>query len=198
MPITRQQLRRNIRQQRRQLSPAAQRRHALLMQQQICKTLWFQQARHIALYLPSDGEISPEPLIQLCWKLKKTVYLPVLHPILHNRLWFLPYHAHSPMRLNSYKIREPRLLKAPRRPAWALDLVCLPLVAFDSEGGRLGMGGGYYDRTFSFKLKSQSIRGPKLIGLAHALQQVDKLPLENWDVPLTGIATEKQIFSFSC
>ncbi|KDE41107.1 MAG: 5-formyltetrahydrofolate cyclo-ligase [Nitrincola lacisaponensis] len=198
MPTTRQQLRRNIRQQRRQLSPAVQRRHALLMQQQICQTLWFRQARHIALYLPSDGEISPEPLIQLCWKLKKTVYLPVLHPILHNRLWFLPYHAHSPMRLNSYKIREPRLLKAPRRPAWALDLVCLPLVAFDSEGGRLGMGGGYYDRTFNFKLKSQGIKGPKLVGLAHALQQVDKLPLENWDVPLTGIATEKQIFSFNC
>lgn len=195
--IDRKQLRRQMRSQRRNLSVSTQRQHA----QDVCKILrqqlFFQRARHIALYLPNDGEISAVPLIELCWKLDKTVYLPVLHPIRHNCLWFVPYTPNSRMRLNSYKIKEPKIEKSPRKPAWALDLVFLPLVAFDKNGGRLGMGGGYYDRTFGFKCDHRGLRGPQLIGLAHALQQVDQLPIEAWDVPLAGVATEQHLHRFN-
>ncbi len=190
MSVDRKQLRLALRKKRRLLSPSTQRLHAQRLCLQMRKQLIFQKAQHIALYLPNDGEISPVPLIQLCWSLKKSVYLPVLHPIHHNRLWFVPYTPDTPMRLNRYKIMEPVVDKAPKRPAWALDLVLLPLVGFDLNGGRLGMGGGYYDRTFDFKHHKRGVTGPDLIGLAHSFQQVEQLPIEPWDIPLAGIATE--------
>ena len=195
--LDRKQLRRDMRSKRRRLSTSTQRQHAHQACKHLSQQLFFRRAKHIALYLPNDGELSPEPLIQLCWKLKKTVYLPVLHPILHNRLWFIPYTPHTKMCLNSYKIEEPTLKRAPKRPAWALQLVCLPLVAFDKNGGRLGMGGGYYDRTFAFKRYEKGLCGPRLIGLAHGLQQVDQLPIEEWDVPLAGVATEQYLHIFN-
>jgi 5-formyltetrahydrofolate cyclo-ligase len=199
MPDSRRALRQHLRRQRRALSASEQKRHANRLCRNLKHQLWFRKAQNIALYLPNDGEISPEPLIHLCWQLGKSVYLPVLHPIHHNRLWFLPYRPGSPMRLNRYGISEPKLQRTPRTPAWALDLVFLPLVAFDIQGGRLGMGGGYYDRTLGFKLQYKGIiRGPKLIGLAHNLQKVDCLTTESWDVPLTGIATEEDVYRLSC
>ena len=197
MPDSRKALRQKIRLQRRNLSTAEQNLHAKQALHKLKRQLWFRQARHIALYLPNDGELSPEPVIRLCWRLGKTVYLPVLHPIHHNRLWFLPYRPNSRMHLNSYGILEPKLERTPRTPAWALDLVFLPLVAFDTQGGRLGMGGGYYDRTFSFKLRPQGVAGPKLIGMAHELQKVSQLITASWDVPLTGIVTEAGVYRFN-
>lgn len=197
MADARKALRQQIRRQRRSLSVTEQKQHAKQLCQHIRHQPWFRRAHKIALYLPNDGEISPEPLIRLCWQLGKVVYLPVLHPIHHNRLWFLPYSQSSPMRLNSYGISEPKLQCTPKTPAWALDLVFLPLVAFDTQGGRLGMGGGYYDRTFSFRLQCKGIKGPRLIGLAHELQKRQCLATEKWDVPLTGIATESGVYQFS-
>ena len=197
MTCSRKQLRQKMRLERRRLSQRDQRLHAQLLSKQIRYKTWFRHAKNIAIYLPSDGEICTEPLINLCWKLKKNVYLPVLHPVRNNYLWFIPFAPNTPLRVNRYKIREPKIIHSPKKPVWALDLVFLPLVAFDSNGGRLGMGGGYYDRSFSFKLNKKGIKGPKLVGLAHAFQQVDKLIIEDWDIPLAGVATEQKTLCFS-
>lgn len=191
---TRQQLRKQIRSSRRSLSPQQQQLAAIKLLRNIRCRSDFRKARNIAMYLPNDGEINPTPLIQLCWKLGKRVYLPVLHPILHNRLWFVPYTPHTVMIKNIYGIREPKLIPANRRAAWALDLVLLPLVAFDALGNRMGMGGGYYDRTFSFKNLRRGMTGPNLIGLAHEIQRVEKLPIESWDIPLTSIVTDSKSY----
>lgn len=193
-PEFKKQLRRQLRRQRRALSPAQQQKHALGLLRTVKQLPQFRYSKQIALYLPSDGEISPEPIIRHLWQLGKRCFLPVLHPIRHNRLWFVEYTPTTPMRRNIYRILEPSLVKAPRHPAWALDLVLLPLVGFDAEGGRLGMGGGYYDRTFAFKQKWKQGRGTHLIGLAHDLQKVPQLNTESWDIPLEGIATEKQFY----
>ena len=235
----RQQLRQDIRRKRRALTRTEQLRAAKRLHAQLCRRPEFIRARHVALYLPNDGEIDPRPLLESCWKMGKKTYLPVLHPILHNRLWFVPFDRNTKLVRNIYKIEEKKAViqfleyiknsvivahhaafdveminkalirlelpklknkvldtgilykKAPRRPPWALDLVLLPLVAFDANGNRMGMGGGYYDRTFSFKSRGQSIPGPKLIGLAHELQRVDRLPVENWDIPLAGIISDQ-------
>lgn len=187
----RQQLRQDIRRKRRALTRTEQLRAAKRLHAQLCRRPEFIRARHVALYLPNDGEIDPRPLLESCWKMGKKTYLPVLHPILHNRLWFVPFDRNTKLVRNIYKIEEPPIIKAPRRPPWALDLVLLPLVAFDADGNRMGMGGGYYDRTFSFKSRRQSIPGPKLIGLAHELQRVDRLPVENWDIPLAGVISDQ-------
>ncbi|MDI3325133.1 5-formyltetrahydrofolate cyclo-ligase [Pontibacterium granulatum] len=190
----RQQLRQEIRRKRRALTKQQQLRAAKRLHAQICRRPEFIRARHIALYLPNDGEIDPRPLLESCWRMGKKTYLPVLHPILHNRLWFVPFDRNTKLVRNIYNIEEPPLLKSPRRPPWALDMVLLPLVAFDADGNRMGMGGGYYDRTFSFKSRRQSIQGPKLVGLAHELQRVERLPVESWDIPLAGIITDEDCY----
>lgn len=191
---TRNQLRKKVRELRRNLSPEQQKQASHLLLRRIRQRLDFIRAKHIALYLPNDGEIDPRPLINLCWKLGKTVYLPVLHPIAHNRLWFVPYCPNSKMIRNIYGIKEPKLIPSQRRSAWTLSLVFLPLVAFDPQGNRMGMGGGYYDRTFDFKAKKRGLQGPDLIGLAHDIQKVEKLPVENWDIPLRSIITDSRSY----
>lgn len=95
------------------------------------------------------------------------------------------------MRRNRFGIPEPLgKAVAPQR----LDAVCVPLVGFDGRGRRLGMGGGFYDRTFAVNARKKrgNARGPRLIGLAHACQQVGRLPHEDWDVRLTGVVTERK------
>lgn len=80
---------------------------------------------------------------------------------------------------------------------WGLDLIILPLVAFDLSGNRLGMGGGFYDRTLSFKHQRCHWKGPKLIGIAHELQRVDLLPVNDWDIPLDAVITEQKLYQFT-
>lgn len=189
----RQQLRKQLRSKRRSLSTRQQKQAATDLLNNIRGRMYFRKARHIALYLANDGEIDPKPIIEYCWKQGKKVYLPVLHPIRHNRLWFVPYQANSPMIRNIYGISEPKLIPDQRRAAWAIDLVLLPLVGFDRFGNRMGMGGGYYDRTFSFK-STKGLRGPSLVGLAHEIQRVEELPVESWDIPLTAILTDKSSY----
>lgn len=190
----RKTLRQKIRTLRRSLTPRQQQQAADRLLANIRNRADFRRAKNIAMYLPNDGEINPEPLIQLCWTLGKHVYLPVLHPVLHNRLWFVPYTPKTKMIKNIYGIQEPTLIPHQRRTAWSLDLVLLPLVAFDERGNRMGMGGGYYDRTFSFKALRKGLTGPKLIGLAHKIQKVEELPVENWDIPLTSIITDTKSY----
>jgi len=190
-PSERTQLRRRMRQRRRSLSTLEQRIAANRLAAQVRGIQAFNRAKRVAVYLASDGEISLTPLIELCWELGKSVYLPVLHPVRHNRLWFTPYTPGTRLTHNRYKILEPAL-KRPGAPAWAIDLVLMPLVAFDAEGNRMGMGGGYYDRTFAFTLQRWGLKGPKLIGMAHDFQRVERLSLAAWDVPLKGVVTDQK------
>ncbi|MGB0734217.1 MAG: 5-formyltetrahydrofolate cyclo-ligase [Pontibacterium sp.] len=197
LQLTRKQIRQQIRRQRRNLSQHQQTRAALNLRNNLATTLSFQRAKHIALYLANDGEIDPMPLIKYCWKLGKQVYLPLLHPIATNRLWFVHYTPSTPMTRNKYGISEPKLRGCIRRTPKALDLVCLPLVAFDCKGNRMGMGGGYYDRTFSFKMATGHSQKPTLMGLAHELQRLPSLPVESWDIPLDAIVSDKRIYQTS-
>lgn len=191
--MNRQQLRQQMRLQRRALTPLQQRQAADRLCRQLSRHPEFIRAERLAFYLASDGEISPQPLIELALSMGKQCYLPVLHPIRHNRLWFVRFRPGCRMQRNRFGIEEPHDKLNPRVPAWSLDLVLLPLVAFDPQGGRLGMGGGFYDRSFAFKTR-QTRRSPILIGLAHELQKVERLALASWDIPLAGVATDRRIY----
>ena len=154
---------------------------------------FFLRAERIAFYLASDGELDPLPLLRSAVAMGKQCLLPVLHPLGHRRLWFARWKPGEPLRPNRYGIPEP----ADRRYTLSgcdLDLVIVPLVAFDQQGNRLGMGGGYYDRTFA-PCRNRS-RRPLLIGWAHALQEVPELPARPWDIPLDGLVTEQGIRRF--
>ncbi|EPJ55676.1 MAG: hypothetical protein OFPI_02860 [Osedax symbiont Rs2] len=195
----RQQLRRQMRSARKALSTEQQQAAAASLLKHLRKLECFNSAEHIALYLASDGEIDPLSVIDYCWEKGKQVYLPVLDPNLHNQLLFVHYDQNTPMCRNKYDISEPASPYQKSIPATDLDLVLLPLVAFDDKGNRMGMGGGYYDRSFAFMMDdaagSADKKVPVLIGLAHQLQQVDELPVESWDIPLSGIASEAGVVS---
>lgn len=186
---SRHTIRREMRRRRRSLSPREQLRAARELEKVVSRQPLFQRSQHIAFYLANDGEINPEYLLRSALRRGKRCYLPVLHPSEAGKLWFLPYTENTPLRANRYGIAEPAVNTGRRKPAAALDLVMLPLVAFDFSGARLGMGAGYYDRTFAFK-GAQKRHSPTLLGLAHSCQATAGLPVQPWDIPLRAIATE--------
>lgn len=184
-------IRKQIRKKRRALPIPMQQECAYELYQRLKNENCFIKSRHIAGYIPSEGEISPEPLMQLAEEMGKTVYLPVLMPFLSNRLWFAPYNKDSIMRNNRFGIPEPVFNGKQLIPATHLDLVLTPLVAFDSQCNRIGMGGGYYDRTFGFLRHRNHWISPKLVGVAYEFQKINQIRSQKWDVPLQMVITEQ-------
>ncbi|OOF84007.1 5-formyltetrahydrofolate cyclo-ligase [Rodentibacter ratti] len=179
----RQQIRRQIRKTRANLTALQQQQAEQAVTLQALDLIERRQAENIALYLSFDGEISTQDLIKKLWDKNKKVFLPVLHPFAKNHLLFLRYLPDTPMVQNHFGIWEPKLNVQNVLPINELDILFTPLVAFDKQGNRLGMGGGFYDRT----LQNWQQKSFLPIGLAHACQQIDALPIEHWDVPLFDI-----------
>lgn len=185
IPFTRQQIRQQIRQRRRALTPEQQTQFALLAADRMMAYPPVLLAHTVAVFLSFDGELDTRPLIDQLWRAGKRVYLPVLHPFSPGNLLFLHYHPSSDLVVNRLNIREPKLDVRDVLPLSQLDVLVTPLVAFDAAGQRLGMGGGFYDRTL------QNWRQHRLqpVGYAHDCQQVDALPTEQWDIPLPAVIT---------
>ena len=179
----RTQLRQQIRKTRANLTALQQQQAENSITQQALAFIEERNAQHIALYVSFDGEISTDKLIKTLWAQDKHVYLPVLHPFNPNHLLFLRYLPDTPMLKNKFGIWEPKLNVQNVLPLDELDILFTPLVAFDKQGNRLGMGGGFYDRTLQNWQNSSFIP----VGLAHQCQQVEQLPTEAWDVPLYRI-----------
>lgn len=190
----RQQLRQHIRRARQQLSQAEQQSAAVTLAQLVLSAKEIQRANTIALYLSNDGELDTLPLIHALWRHGKQVALPVLHLFTPGHLLFQRYEATTPLRPNKYGIAEPVPNITELVLLEQLDLICLPLVAFDASGNRLGMGGGFYDRTLAPLAAMPA--PPQLMGLAHQCQQVNAVPIEAWDVPLPVIATPSHLWRF--
>ena len=186
-PAERREMRREMRRRRRALSEADRHAAAHALANRLAGNRWFINSRTIAVYLSNDAEIDLLPLVARAWSMGKRTYLPMLFG---PRLWFLPFHARSTLAGNRFSIPEPLEPARRRIRPMFLDLVLFPLVAFDRVGNRLGMGGGYYDRTFEAARRRAVWRGPKRIGVAYELQKVDSLPAADWDVPLDAIVTE--------
>ena len=194
----RNQLRREIRQRRQQLDAHERHHRALALCARLADDPLFRRARRIAFYLANDGEPDLRPLIELAWSMDKACFLPVVGARHSRRLWFLPYTPATPLVPNRFGIPEPRHHRGERRlKPHSLDLILMPLVAFDAAGHRLGMGGGYYDTTLAFLRYRRHWLRPARIGTAFACQEVPQLPAEPWDVPLDAIATEAGIRHFT-
>lgn len=190
-------LRKTLRDRRHNLTAEQQKQHALQACQHLLQSEYIQNAKQIALFLSQDGELDTQPVIEELWQLKdKTLFLPALKTQPDWYMGFSPYAENTPLHNNQFNIPEPDVTLAQHITGQELELVIMPLVGFDKEGNRLGMGGGYYDRTFEFKLNSPHSK-PLLIGWAHSCQQVEKLNSESWDVPLNGIITENGIIQWS-
>ncbi len=187
---SRSEQRKQLRAKRNALSDAERLKHSVSVCRELARQPLFRTGRHIAAYLPADGEVETAPLIELAWRLGKQVYLPVLVPYRANRLWFARYEPGSLLVKNRFGIAEPANVHRQRIAAQALDLVLAPLVGFDHNGHRLGMGGGFYDRSFAYLLHRKYWCKPRLVGLAYDFQQLPRLSARPWDVPLTAVATD--------
>ncbi|WNJ96222.1 5-formyltetrahydrofolate cyclo-ligase [Vibrio ruber] len=192
--MTRADFRKQIRTKRRQLSDAFQQSASQQIIHQLSRLPELDASQHIAVYLSADGELSTSAMIEWLWQQGKSIYLPVIHPFSAGHLLFLHYTPDTEMAPNRYGIAEPRLNKQLIIPTRQLDLIFTPLVGFDASGHRLGMGGGYYDRTLVPWFHNRS--GAKPVGLAHSCQFVEQLPVESWDVPLPKIVTPDKIWSW--
>ena len=186
-------IRQHMRKQRSKLSKGEQKLAALALKKQLLRHPVFIRSQRIAFYLANDNEIDPMPLLQAAWAMGKQCYLPVLHPFKSGHLLFSRYRKHDKLIKNRYGIAEPRIRSQDQLKSSALDLVLTPLVAFDNQGNRLGMGGGYYDRTF-YERNNRNRFKPILIGLSHECQKVDLLAVDSWDIPVTAIMTDRQIY----
>jgi 5-formyltetrahydrofolate cyclo-ligase len=149
----------------------------------------------IAMFLSQDGELETKPSIDYLWSNQHRVYLPVLECNDGLHMAFANYEPESEMRKNQFGILEPDISFEDHLTGRELDIVVMPLVGFDKQGNRLGMGGGYYDRSFNYKLTSKD-EAPILVGWAHSFQQVENLHQEAWDVPLDAMITEQGIIEW--
>ena len=187
----RKQIRQACRQARNALSGTEQ---ALAAEKLIVQVSELIKDHHtFALYLSNDGEIDPSQLMSWLWQNNKRTALPRMHAFRAGYLNFQVFQETSLLEKNQYGIREPGLNALETVPLEHIDVLFMPLVSFDQFGNRLGMGGGYYDRTLS-RINELDTR-PVLVGLAHDCQQSPQLPIESWDVPLDMIITPtKKIF----
>ncbi len=193
--MTAQTLRQQIRQARRTLNDSEREHASFLLCERIAASRLFQKSEHIAFYLSNDGEIDPGLLIQHAWQRGKQCYLPVLAEPNTQRLWFVPYTPETKLRNNRFGIPEPiHSHKTRLRKTLSLDLILMPLVAFDEQGNRMGMGGGFYDRTLAFLRQRAHWHKPNLLGVAYELQKQKELKNNPWDVPLQAVATESQLY----
>ncbi len=188
----RQDIRNHVRHLRRALSDEQQQQAAELAAEHALNFAPIRQANTLALFLSVDGELNTRPLIAKLWQQKKQVYLPVLHPFARGQLMFLRYDENTELQPNRLRIPEPPLDVRHLLPLSELDVMLMPLVAFDADGNRLGMGGGFYDRTLQNWQQYQM----QLIGFAHDCQQVEQLPVAQWDVPLSAMITPGQLWQW--
>ncbi|MCE0827436.1 MULTISPECIES: 5-formyltetrahydrofolate cyclo-ligase [Buttiauxella] len=192
IPSLRQEIRQHIRQRRRALTPTEQQHFAHLAAERMLAYQPVTDAGTVALFLSFDGELDTTPLIRALWRAGKSVYLPVLHPFSKGNLLFLRYSENSHLVMNRLKILEPKLDVRDVLPLDKLDVLITPLVAFDEQGQRLGMGGGFYDRT----LQNWQQHGLWPVGLAHDCQHVPALPAEEWDIPLPAVVTPSRVWEW--
>lgn len=150
----------------------------------------YQQAQRVATYFAVNGEIGLKPVIDHALAQGKQVYLPNLD---RQALRFSPYFHAQKMRINKFRLPEPDVDDSEMLAPDELDLVLAPLVVFDSKRNRIGMGGGFYDRSFAFRKNTGSIN-PVLIGVAHELQKVDQIVPQEWDVQLDMVITDQAVY----
>ena len=191
-PRDRDQLRRNIKQQRRALSAEALESAGAALCQHLQQLPPISAGSRVGGYLAANGEIPVDAALAAYRDQGCYTYVPV---IIEAQLQFVPLQETTPLQIGKFNIRIPQYSPADALMPEQLDLVLVPLVVFDTAGHRLGMGGGFYDQSFAFRLHQQPGSEQRFVGVAHHFQHHDDLPQESWDVPLDMIVTDQGIIS---
>lgn len=186
-------LRKQLRQQRRHLTVYQQRQAEQAILTNIYHHALFKTARKIGVYIDDFGEISTKKLINYCFKLGKKVYTPQVCEMNQILTWVeiskAQYH-HKRMVRHRLKMLEARASRG--QSVKRLDVLFMPLLVCDKTGIRIGMGGGFYDRT----LANAKCR-PYRIGLAHDFQYIDdNIPAQKWDQRIDELWTPSHRYCF--
>ena len=192
--MTKFTLRRQLKAARKALKPAERHQAARASLRLALRHGLLLRSQRIGVYLPQGGEFDIHPLLNHALGMRRTCYLPIL-PRRGRVMRFGRVGAKTRMNTNRYGIPEPVDLRPLR--ARQLDLLLIPLVGFDHQGYRLGMGGGYYDATLAFMRHRRRWRKPRLVGVAYECQRVESLPHDPWDMPLDAVLTERQLYRFN-
>tara|TARA_B100001245_G_scaffold236161_1_gene225971 strand:+ start:1248 stop:1829 length:582 start_codon:yes stop_codon:yes gene_type:complete len=172
---------------RSKIDPFLREKYSHEINQYICTTDYFLNAENISFYLPMKDEVDVWPLIEQSWKLNKNVFVPSIRN--NATLNFHKINRNTEYITNNLGLNEP--INGERKSPTDLDVVITPLVVFDNYGNRIGMGGGYYDKTFAFLNGSNAPFKTKLIGVSFACQKVKNIKKDSWDVNLFQVITEK-------
>lgn len=162
------------------MSDTERERQSRIIADRFLRSPWFLSASNIGIYLPADDEVDTKEIISRAWRAQKNIFVPIIDR--HYRMNFSPLRPDTQLRKNHYGLFEP--VTTEYISARQLQVVVCPLVAFDDDGNRIGMGGGFFDRSFAFLRQRRSYLQPKLIGVAFACQRVEKIPANPWDTPL--------------
>jgi 5-formyltetrahydrofolate cyclo-ligase len=188
---TRARLRAQLRAQRRAVPPAERARAAQLVARNIDRKLGLRAGERVGLYCSLGDELDSAPLFTLARRRGWRIYVPRIERArLGRKMRFVEAGGHA--RKNRLGIIEPQTSRT-LGARW-LDIVLVPLVGFDVHGMRLGMGGGFYDRAFAYRRWRHSWRGPRLVGIAYAFQQLPQIVAAAHDVRLDAVVTEKEVF----
>ena len=189
--LRRHELRRQARAARRELSEGER----VAAAQALCVRLGtlpaFASARRIGCYAAVASELSLQTAMDAALVRGQQIYLPHVEHTAPDMRFAHWTGQHKRLLTNRFGIPEPLVDVAELVPAQTLDVILLPLLAFDRCGGRLGSGAGYYDRALAFRRESPA--PPLLIGIGFACQEVTDIPMAEWDVPLDLVVTEREL-----
>ncbi|AOA57812.1 5-formyltetrahydrofolate cyclo-ligase [Acinetobacter larvae] len=186
-------LRRQLRKRRHQLNRYQQRQAEQACWQKLLYMPQFQHAQHIGVYLNAFGEIATRQIIMTCFKQHKRVYLPLICEM-NQHLHWQPITAQQYLqrRFSRHRLGMQQAMAHRAAGIQQLDLLIMPLLACDSTGMRLGMGGGYYDRSLS-----QAPQHPFRLALAHDFQVLQQsLPQQPWDQAVDALLSPRQLRYF--
>ncbi|HET8898109.1 MAG TPA: 5-formyltetrahydrofolate cyclo-ligase [Rhodanobacteraceae bacterium] len=190
--VDRLTLRASLRVQRMQLDAPARLAAAQSVRHHLAELPAFLAATRIAGYWATNGEL-PLNLVLASLARRGQIYcLPRIGP--GHTMDFVPWQAGDPVEPNRYGIPEP--CAGEPLAIRELDVVLLPLLAFDASGNRLGAGGGYYDRALAFLAGRARPAQPLLIGVGYGFQRVERLADAAWDIPLDYAVTEHGLITF--
>ena len=186
-PITRDErslsaLRTSLRQQRRSLSLQMRTSAASALARRLIRLQLLRKGRSIAVYNAIDGEIDLSQVIRHARQAGCALYAPHIVDMRTRKMEFVALTRRVEKFSDSNRIN-------PRQ----LDVVLVPLVAFDAAGWRLGFGAGFYDRKFAF-MRRKFLRKPLLIGVGYDFQRVPQLRPQRWDVRLRSVVTERRVY----
>jgi 5-formyltetrahydrofolate cyclo-ligase len=184
---TKQTLRRNILSARASLSAAEREQRSSAASRHLLALEPLAACRTILLFYPYKDEIDTRPFMAAAIRRGQEIWLPLTDPA-ERRLTPYVYGGEKALRQGAYGIWEPDPTVCRQADIAKLDAVVLPGVAFDGCGGRLGYGGGYYDRFLE-----RCGQRPLLVGYAFATQVVERVPTEPHDVPIDYLVTDDGI-----